>query len=71
MRSCGPRRTWRRYRCRSRRSARRCTSWSTHKARPVEYIERFLAALANRGPHIADLLTQMHATGVERLLRTA
>ncbi|MEV7930879.1 TIGR02677 family protein [Kitasatospora sp. NPDC088779] len=42
-----------------------------YKDRLVEYIERFIADLANRGAQIADVLAKLNATGVERLLLAA
>ena len=39
-----------------------------YKDRLVEYIERFIADLANRGAQIADLLGRLSAVGVDRLL---
>jgi len=42
-----------------------------YKDRLIEYIERFIADLANRGAQIADLLGQLHESGVERLLEAA
>ncbi|MFI9082155.1 TIGR02677 family protein [Streptomyces sioyaensis] len=42
-----------------------------YKDRLVEYIERFIADLANRGAQIADLLTQLNAAGADRLLLDA
>ncbi|MHA6762890.1 TIGR02677 family protein [Streptacidiphilus sp. PAMC 29251] len=42
-----------------------------YKDRLVEYIERFIADLANRGAQIADLLGRLSAVGVDRLLADA
>ncbi|MEU6970980.1 TIGR02677 family protein [Kitasatospora aureofaciens] len=42
-----------------------------YKDRLVEYIERFIADLANRGAQIANLLDRLNAAGVERLLLAA
>jgi uncharacterized protein (TIGR02677 family) len=42
-----------------------------YKDRLVEYIERFIADLANRGAQIADLLARLDDAGVERLLLAA
>ncbi|MBR7838154.1 TIGR02677 family protein [Actinospica durhamensis] len=39
-----------------------------YKDRLIGYIERFIADLANRGAQIADLLGQVNASGVSRLL---
>lgn len=42
-----------------------------YKDRLVEYIQRSIAYLANRGAQIADLLARLNARGVDHLLRTA
>ena len=42
-----------------------------YKDRLIGYIERFIADLANRGAQIADLLGQLNASGVSRLLTLA
>jgi uncharacterized protein (TIGR02677 family) len=42
-----------------------------YKDRLVEYIERFIADLANRGAQIADLLGRLDAAGVSGLLAAA
>jgi uncharacterized protein (TIGR02677 family) len=42
-----------------------------YKDRLVEYIERFIADLANRGAQIADLIGQVEATGISGLLEAA
>lgn len=42
-----------------------------YKDRLVEYIERFIADLANRGAQIADLLGRLSAAEVDRLLADA
>lgn len=42
-----------------------------YKDRLVEYIQRFIADLANRGAQIADLLARLNEAGVDRLLRAA
>jgi uncharacterized protein (TIGR02677 family) len=42
-----------------------------YKDRLIEYIERFIADLANRGAQIADLLGRLREAGVERLLGLA
>lgn len=42
-----------------------------YKDRLVEYIERFIADLANRGAQIADLLARLNAAGMDRLLLAA
>ncbi|GAA1946125.1 TIGR02677 family protein [Kitasatospora viridis] len=42
-----------------------------YKDRLVEYIERFIADLANRGAQIADLIGRLEGAGVARLLLAA
>ncbi len=42
-----------------------------YKDRLVEYIERFIADLANRGAQIADLIDRLETAGVGRLLLAA
>ncbi|WP_327066924.1 TIGR02677 family protein [Kitasatospora sp. NBC_01302] len=42
-----------------------------YKDRLVEYIERFIADLANRGAQIADLIDRLEVAGVGRLLLAA
>ncbi|MFE9426183.1 TIGR02677 family protein [Kitasatospora sp. NPDC006697] len=42
-----------------------------YKDRLVEYIERFIADLANRGAQIADLIDRLEGAGVARLLLAA
>ncbi len=42
-----------------------------YKDRLVEYIERFIADLANRGAQIADLIGRMEQAGIGRLLEAA